>query len=41
MLEWIFDALHAYCEVAIFLTLALGFWVGRLKIGSFHDLKES
>jgi putative transport protein len=35
MLEWIFDTLRAYCEIAIFLTLALGFWVGRLKIGSF------
>jgi putative transport protein len=35
MLEWIFDTLRAYCEIAIFLTLALGFWVGRLKVGSF------
>ncbi|HSC05909.1 MAG TPA: aspartate-alanine antiporter [Steroidobacteraceae bacterium] len=35
MLEWIFDTLRAHCEIAIFLTLALGFWVGRLKIRSF------
>src|SRR5262245_9188311 len=35
MLEWIFDTLRAYCEIAIFLTLALGFWIGKLKIGSF------
>jgi putative transport protein len=35
MLGWIFDTLRAHCEIAIFLTLALGFWVGQLKIGSF------
>ena len=35
MVEWIFNTLRAYCEIAIFLTLALGFWVGRMKIGSF------
>jgi putative transport protein len=35
MLAWIFQALRDYCEIAIFLTLALGFWVGRFKVGSF------
>ena len=35
MLDWIFATLRAYCEIAIFLTLALGFWGGRMKIGSF------
>ena len=35
MLHWIFDTLRAYCEIAIFLTLAIGFWVGRFKWGSF------
>ncbi len=35
MLEWIFQTLRSYCEIAIFLTLAIGFWVGRFKWGSF------
>src|SRR5262245_19509567 len=35
MLEWIFATLRSYCEIAIFLTLALGFWVGRFKVGTF------
>jgi putative transport protein len=35
MMEWVFDTLRAYCEIAIFLTLGIGFWVGRLKVGSF------
>ena len=35
MIEWVFDTLRNYVEIAIFLTLALGFWLGRLRIGSF------
>src|SRR5262245_27801606 len=35
MVDWIFDTLRTYCEIAIFLTLALGFWLGKLKIGTF------
>jgi len=33
--SWFVDALRHNPELAIFLTLALGFAVGRLKIGSF------
>ena len=32
---WFVDALRNNPELAIFLTLALGFFIGRLKIGSF------
>ena len=32
---WFGDALRHNPELAIFLTLALGFFIGRLKIGSF------
>ena len=35
MLQWLIEALRTYPELAIFLTLALGYWLGGLKIGSF------
>lgn len=35
MWQWLVETLRAYPEIAIFLTLGLGFWVGKLKIGSF------
>ncbi len=34
-MEWINKTLHTYPELAIFLTLALGFVIGRLKFKSF------
>ncbi|MCL4808639.1 MAG: aspartate-alanine antiporter, partial [Thermoanaerobaculia bacterium] len=34
-MTWFLDALRENPELAIFLTLALGFLIGRLKIGSF------
>ncbi|HVP59621.1 MAG TPA: aspartate-alanine antiporter [Myxococcaceae bacterium] len=34
-MEWFADALRQYPELAIFLTLGLGYWVGALKVGSF------
>lgn len=34
-MEWIFNLLREHPELAIFLTLALGFWIGRFKIGQF------
>ena len=34
-MEWIIDLLRDHPELAIFLTLALGFWIGKIKIGSF------
>src|SRR5262252_3377365 len=34
-MSWVVGALQHNPELAIFLTLALGFFVGRLKIGSF------
>ncbi|MFT8418991.1 MAG: aspartate-alanine antiporter [Acetobacter sp.] len=33
--HWIAETLRASPELAIFLTLAIGFWVGSLKFGSF------
>jgi putative transport protein len=35
MLQWLIETIRTYPELAIFLTLALGYWVGGLKIGSF------
>ena len=35
MIQWLIDTLRSYPEIAIFLTLAVGFWVGSLKIGKF------
>ncbi len=34
-MEWFADSLRHYPELAIFLTLGLGYWVGALKLGSF------
>ncbi len=34
-MEWIIDLLRNHTELAIFLTIALGFWIGRFKIGQF------
>ena len=34
-MNWLFDTLRQYPEIAIFLTLAIGFWVGQMKFGSF------
>lgn len=34
-MEWIINQLRERPELAIFLTLFLGFWVGKLKIGKF------
>ncbi|MFT8777066.1 MAG: aspartate-alanine antiporter [Gluconacetobacter liquefaciens] len=34
-LHWVADTLRASPELAIFLTLAVGFWIGSLRFGSF------
>jgi putative transport protein len=34
-MEWIVKSFQQYPELAIFLTLALGYWVGKLKFGKF------
>jgi putative transport protein len=34
-MEWILQTLRNYPEIAIFLTLTLGFWFGTLKFGKF------
>ena len=34
-MEWIVKSFQQYPELAIFLTLALGYWVGSLKFGKF------
>src|SRR6478736_5528542 len=35
VMTWLFDTLREYPEIAIFLTLALGFFIGGLKFGKF------
>ena len=34
-MDWIIKTLQQYPEIAIFLTLALGYWIGSLKFGKF------
>ncbi len=34
-MEWIIKTLQQYPEIAIFLTLALGYWIGSFKFGKF------
>jgi putative transport protein len=35
-MEWIIKTFQGYPELAIFLTLALGYWIGALKFGKFN-----
>src|ERR1044072_7174499 len=35
VMNWLVDTLREYPEIAIFLTLALGFYIGGKKIGKF------
>lgn len=35
MWQWLVETLRTNPEIAIFLTLGLGFWAGKLKFGSF------
>jgi putative transport protein len=35
MMQWLADVLRQYPEIAIFLTLAIGFWVGQMRWGKF------
>jgi putative transport protein len=35
-MTWLFDTLRSYPEIAIFLALAVGFYVGGLKFGKFR-----
>lgn len=35
MLPWLAETLRTYPEIAIFLTLGVGFWFGKMKFGSF------
>ena len=35
-MEWIIETFRQYPELAIFLTLALGYWIGNLKFGKFN-----
>jgi len=35
MIEWFVNTLRSYPELAIFLTLGIGYWVGGLKFGKF------
>lgn len=34
-MDWIVNQLRSHPELAIFLTLFLGFWIGKLRIGKF------
>lgn len=34
-MEWFTNLLRTYPELAVFLTLGIGFWVGRIKVGKF------
>ncbi len=34
-MHWLVDTLRNYPELAIFLTLGLGYWIGNIKVGGF------
>jgi putative transport protein len=35
-MDWIVKTFQQYPELAIFVTLALGYWVGNIKFGKFN-----
>src|SRR3954451_7034431 len=35
MVEWFLDTIRTYPELAIFIALAVGFWIGPKKLGGF------
>ncbi|HTQ52237.1 MAG TPA: aspartate-alanine antiporter [Candidatus Acidoferrales bacterium] len=35
IMNWLFDTLRSNPEIAIFLALALGFWIGGMRLGKF------
>ncbi|MCU0579034.1 MAG: aspartate-alanine antiporter [Desulfobacterota bacterium] len=35
-MQWLIETFRQYPELAIFLTLALGYWIGNLKFGKFN-----
>ena len=35
MITYVFDTLRSYPELAIFLTLGLGYALGKIRLGSF------
>src|SRR3954470_19999131 len=35
MVEWLLQTIRTYPELAIFMALALGFWIGPKKVGGF------
>lgn len=34
-MHWLVDTLRGYPELAVFLTLGLGYWIGNIRIGGF------
>ena len=34
-MEWVIHLLRQHSELAIFLTIAAGFWIGKMKIKQF------
>ncbi len=36
MTSFLFNALRTNPEIAVFLTIALGILIGRIRLGSFH-----
>ena len=34
-MEWVIHLLRQHSELAIFLTIAVGFWIGKMKIKQF------
>src|SRR5206468_9312806 len=35
MVQWFLDTIRTYPELAIFIALAIGFWIGPKKLGGF------
>jgi len=35
-MSWLANSLHAYPEIAVFLAVGLGYWVGNYKFGNFN-----
>ena len=40
-MDWIVHQLRVHPELAIFLTLFVGFWIGKIKIGNYSYIGEN
>ena len=39
-MEWLTGMLHKYPELAVYLAVAVGYWVGHFRFGGFASVRS-